>query len=100
MQCNFKNCRANCKKIGDSVEILKAVGEPNRLRILCVLSEGATSVGEISKRLHLEHNLVSFHLKNLLEVGILAREREGNRSIYSVKKGKEKSVQSFLELSR
>lgn len=99
MACDCKNCKAGCEKIRISTDLLKAVAEPNRLRILCLLSDGSNCVGEISKRLHLPHNLVSFHLKNLLEVDILEKERDGNRSIYSINREMEKYVKSFLELS-
>ena len=82
----------------NSSEFLKAIAEPNRLRILCMLSEGCSCVGDISKRLDIPHNLVSFHLKSLLNAGLLERERKGNKSIYSIRDGKRNDVVDILDL--
>lgn len=57
-------------------------------------------MGDISKRLNIPHNLVSFHLKSLLNAGLLERERDGNKSIYSIKEGKDDYVKGFLSLSK
>lgn len=99
MRCDCGKCKIACKKIGDSSLLLKAVAEPNRLRILCMLDESPMCVGELSAKLHLPNNLVSFHLKNLLEVNVLEKERDGNKSVYSIQKDMEDSVKSFLKLS-
>lgn len=86
--------------VGNSSEFLKAIAEPNRLRILCMLYTGCQCVGDISKRLKIPHNLVSFHLKSLVNAGLLERRREGNKSFYSIKDDKVEYVGSFLNLSK
>lgn len=100
MRCDCKKCIEACKEIRDSSDLLKAVAEPNRLRILCVLDKGPNCVGDISEKLHLPHNLVSFHLKNLLEVEVLKREREGNKSVYSIQEDMADAVKALLEISK
>jgi len=98
MECNCKKCCNICKKVVDTSDLLKLVAEPNRLRVLCLLREGSRSAGDISKSLDVPHNLVSFHLKTLLEEDFLSRRKEGNKIYYSIKSDKKKKVQSIIDL--
>lgn len=100
MKCKCTECCRNCKKIDVTTKLLKAISEPNRLRILCFLVEGEKYSGEISKKLQIPHNLVSFHLGILLEMDFLKKKKEGNKSYYSIKKSKMENVKRFLDLSK
>lgn len=75
----------NFKKIDQSVDILNAVTETNRLRILCVLSKMEICVCDLAKRLDVSHNLISHHLKTLYEAEVLDKRREGNQFFYFIK---------------
>lgn len=97
-----KNNNKNFIKIDKSVDLLKAISEPNRLRILCTISKEKICVCELANRLGIQQNLMSFHLKNLHEVGILEKIREGNNIYYVIKeiwKGKIENIFQFLDIS-
>ena len=98
MTCNCKDCCNNCIRISNISEILKTVSEPNRLRVLCFLLEGKRCAGDIAKGLDIPHNLVSFHLKILLENNFLSKRREGNKIYYSVKKNIAYNIRTILDL--
>lgn len=55
---------------------LKVLGEPNRLRIVELLCEGAQCNCELSNALQMAPNLISHHLRILREVGLVDVERD------------------------
>jgi ubiquinone/menaquinone biosynthesis C-methylase UbiE len=59
------------------VDMLKAAGEPTRLRILALLGQGELAAGELSTVLGQSQPRVSRHLKLLAEAGLLERRPEG-----------------------
>jgi DNA-binding transcriptional ArsR family regulator len=62
-------------------EILQAIAEPTRLRIVELLRDNEMSVGDIVDRLHLNQPQVSKHLRVLQDAGIVELIPEGNRRI-------------------
>lgn len=62
---------------GDVVEILRAAGEPTRLRILALLAREELSVLELCTILDQSQPRVSRHLKLLAEAGIVERFPDG-----------------------
>jgi len=65
-------------------EILKAVAEPCRLRILHLLEGGELSVKEIVSVVGLSQSNTSRHLNMLHATGLIKRRRAGNRVYYSI----------------
>lgn len=65
-------------------EILKAAGEPTRLRILNLLRRGSICVCDIQAVLQLPQPTVSRHLAALRHAGLVTDTREGPRVIYSL----------------
>jgi ubiquinone/menaquinone biosynthesis C-methylase UbiE/DNA-binding transcriptional ArsR family regulator len=63
--------------IEQTVECLRAVGEPTRLRILLLLAKGELSVLELCRILDQSQPRVSRHLKLLVEAGIVDRFPDG-----------------------
>ena len=61
----------------DIVEIVRAIGEPTRLRILALLSHGEMAAGEMSTVLNQSQPRVSRHLKLLAEADLIERRPEG-----------------------
>jgi ubiquinone/menaquinone biosynthesis C-methylase UbiE/DNA-binding HxlR family transcriptional regulator len=59
------------------VEIIRAIGEPTRLRILALLSHGEMAAGEMSVVLNQSQPRVSRHLKLLAEANLIERRPEG-----------------------
>lgn len=92
----------NFKQIDNSIKILNAVTEPNRLRILCILSKIDICVCDLAQRLNVSHNLISHHLKILYDVGVLDKRRKGNKFFYFIKedlKPRIKHLFDFVEIS-
>lgn len=68
-------------------EMLKALGEPMRLRIVDVLRNGPRNVGELSDELGAEVVTVSHHLGVLFHAGLVDREKQGRFVIYRLREG-------------
>lgn len=62
--------------------VLKAVAEPNRLRILCSLGMDCRPVTDIIATSGLSQTLVSFHLRVLREAGLVRADRRGSFIYY------------------
>ena len=94
----MNNC---CKKPKDIMSIkrlaeqLKIIAEPNRLKVLCLLSLGTKCVCEIEENLKLKQNLISHHLKVLKDSGLVTLKKEGQWRHYSLN---EKSVRELKSL--
>lgn len=62
--------------------MLKAAGDPARLRVLLLLRQAELTVSEVTEILGQSQPLVSRHLKLLREAGLVERFKEGNRVFY------------------
>lgn len=82
--CCIKGTK-NFEKFDKAIDKVKAVLEPNRLRVLCILSKKNICVCDLAKKMEISHNLLSFHLKTLFEAGILNKHRKGNQIFYFIK---------------
>jgi len=60
-----------------AIEILRATGEPSRLRILALLAKGELAVMELTHILDQSQPRVSRHLKLLTEAGLIERFPDG-----------------------
>lgn len=70
--------------------MLKLVGDESRLKILCLLKEGEMCVCKIVEGLALSQSLISHHLKDLKDAGLVEDEKKGQWVHYSLtKKGKQ-----------
>ena len=65
-------------------KILKACANENRLKILILLKNEKSSVGQISKKINLSLKATSQHLHNLDAVDLVRKERRGNNIYYSL----------------
>lgn len=63
---------------------LAALAEPNRMKIVELLRDGALTVGEIADRLGIRQPQASKHLKVLSDNGIVEVKAEANRRIYKL----------------
>jgi SAM-dependent methyltransferase len=66
------------------VRALKSAAEPSRLRLLCLLSAGEYTVGELCSILGQSQPRISRHLRLLMEAGFLDRFREQQCVYYRV----------------
>jgi len=74
---------------GQTVEILRAAGEPTRLRMLALLSREELSVLELCRILDQSQPRVSRHLKLLAEAGLVERFPDGAWVFYRLAVGGE-----------
>lgn len=63
---------------------LRALSNPSRLMILCLLSEGEKTVGEIEKGLGMSQAYVSQQLARLRAENIVSSERDGRLVRYRI----------------
>jgi ArsR family transcriptional regulator len=76
----------------DAVELerlLRSLADRHRLRILNMLVRAAAPVCvcEFTAELELPQQNVSYHLKQLVDAGVIARERRGRYSYYALVDG-------------
>ncbi|HZV84577.1 MAG TPA: metalloregulator ArsR/SmtB family transcription factor, partial [Brevundimonas sp.] len=65
-----------------TVEVLRAAGEPTRLRVLSLLAGEELSVMELSRILDQSQPRVSRHLKLMADAGLIERFPDGARVFY------------------
>jgi DNA-binding transcriptional ArsR family regulator len=77
------------QKLGldDIVEILKAAGEPTRLRLLALLSHGDLTVTDLTDILGQSQPRISRHLKLLSEAALVDRYQEGAWAFFRLGQG-------------
>jgi ArsR family transcriptional regulator len=80
-----------------ATEWLAGVAEPTRLAILKVLAAGARTVTDLAKALDKEPMKVSHHVNMMKNVGLLAAERDGRFTRYSLVGAT--ATANFLELT-
>ena len=71
-------------KFASFTDLLKTIGEPNRLRILALLRRGELAVGELAQILDQSQPRLSHHLKSLTSAGLIERMPEGAWVFYSL----------------
>ena len=85
----FAILRTRCVKLMDEqyVEALKALAEPSRLRVYCLLVQihERVCVAEAMDVLGESHYNVSRHLKCLLKAGLVTARKEGKWVFYTLK---------------
>lgn len=67
-------------------QILKAIGEETRLKIISYLTQDSFCVCELVELLQMSQPSISQHLKRLREVEIVLEERRGKWNFYSLNK--------------
>lgn len=77
----------------DAARLLKALGNPQRLRLLCLLVDAERSVGQLNQALpELSQSALSQHLARLREEGLVRTRREAQTIWYALEPGPAQSV--------
>lgn len=79
-------------------ELLKAAGEPTRLRILNLLRHGGICVCDLQEVLKIPQYAVSRHLAALRHAGLVLDERADQRVIYSLAPATTPQLQGLRKL--
>ena len=75
---------------------LKALSDPNRLRILDRLRGGERCVCDLTDALDAGQSLLSFHLKCLKDAGLVTDRREGRWAYYTLNTEALREVEAFV----
>lgn len=81
----------------EAAQLLKALGNEQRLHILCNLLDGPLSVGELNQRLNLSQSALSQHLALLREMELVDTRREAQTIYYSLPVGPVVRVMALLQ---
>jgi DNA-binding transcriptional ArsR family regulator len=76
---------------------LKALVEPRRRAILCLVKDGELSAGEIAREFDVTRPAISQHLGVLKEAGLVSERRDGTRRLYHARPEGLRELQKFLE---
>lgn len=79
-------------------DVLRALGEPQRVAILKLVHDAELPAGEIANRFPTSRQAVSQHLRLLTNLGLLDERRAGNRRLYRVRKEAFGELRNFLEV--
>lgn len=86
------------KQVASLSSLLKLVSEESRLKLLCVLKKGEHCVCELMEHVDMSQSLISHHLKDLKDVGIVTDKKKGLRVYYSITKKGEKIINLLFTL--
>lgn len=73
-----------CRSVGEASDLLKALANPNRLSIICLLLEGESSVAEIESELGIRQPTLSQQLGELREARMVASRRDAKHIYYRI----------------
>ena len=79
-----------------ATDLLKLLGHPDRLMVLCQLKTCEQSVGELSKNLGIKQSPLSQHLARMRHEGVVSSRREGQTIYYSISGEKVEKVVGVL----
>ena len=80
----------------DVSDLLKLLGHPDRLMVLCQLKFGEQSVGELSRNVGIKQSPLSQHLARMRHEGVVTSRRDAQTMYYSIADDKVAEVVSVL----
>lgn len=84
---------------GEAARLLRALGNESRLIILCHLSQGECSVGELQALLPLTQSALSQHLARLRAEKLVSHRRESRNIFYALAPGPaERLLESLYDM--
>jgi ArsR family transcriptional regulator, arsenate/arsenite/antimonite-responsive transcriptional repressor len=80
--------------------LFKALGDPHRIRIVnqLVNAGGPVCVCDLNRDVEVSQSTLSFHLKKLLDAGLLTREQRGVWAFYSIDRTAAERLRDVLRL--
>ena len=81
LSINIEQLRSN---VGIAGQLLKALGNPDRLMLLCQLVHGEMNVGELEERLEIAQPTLSQQLGVLRREDLVNTRRDGRQIYYSI----------------
>ncbi|EPK7361697.1 ArsR/SmtB family transcription factor [Kluyvera ascorbata] len=85
-------------RASEAATLLKAMSNPNRLLILCMLCDTpGTSAGDLAKITGLSPSATSQHLARMREEGLIDSQRDAQRIHYFIKNDAVKQIVATLK---
>jgi len=84
---SYSCCSSSSKesrRIASLSSLLKIVSEESRLKLLCILRNGEHCVCELVEHAKMSQSLISHHLKDLKDAGVVIDEKRGLRVHYAL----------------
>ena len=78
--------KSEFRKIVSLASLLKIVAEKSRLKVLCVLKQNEHCVCEIMEHVDMSQSLISHHLADLKNTGLVVDKKKGQRVYYKLTK--------------
>lgn len=94
--CSSKSIES--KQVVSLSLLLKLVSEESRLKLLCILRKGKHCVCEMMEHVNLSQSLISHHLKDLKDAGIVTDEKKGLRVYYALTKKGKRIINLFFKI--
>lgn len=77
-------------------ELMKTLGHKDRLMVLCHLTSGEKSVGELANLLDIPQSPLSQHLARMRKESLVTTRREAQTIYYSIASGEAESFVSLM----
>lgn len=86
------------RNAADAESLLKLLANAKRLLVLCHLTKGDKSVGELAELVKLSHSALSQHLAKMRELGLVSARKEGKMMFYKIARHEIEAIMSTLYL--
>lgn len=99
---SYKCCQSNTSEnqsILSQSSLIKLIAEESRLKLLCILNQGTHCVYELTQHLNMSQSLISHHLADLKEAGIVVDKKDGRQVHYSLTAKGLRVISSLSSLS-
>ena len=83
-----------------AAELFHALADPIRVDVVSMLLDGERCVCDLMADLDLQQSRLSWHLKSLVDAGIITGRREGRWNYYSLNKDVLGEAKDFLDALR
>lgn len=78
------NDNSKIKGVGELSALLKLISDNSRLQLLCILQNGEHCVCQLMDHIKLSQSLISHHLKDLKDYGLISGRKDSKWSHYSL----------------
>lgn len=81
------------KQYEENAEVFKTLSDPNRLKIIDIIRSGEKCACVLLEELHLSQSGLSYHMKILVESGLVNARQDGKWTYYSInEEGRKKAI--------
>ena len=86
-------------KVKEVAQVLKVMAHPERLLLLCQISQGKLSVTELEQRIGMGQSQISQTLQKLEQLQLVSYERDGKLKYYQLKDEKlKRHIEKLYEI--